>query len=495
MRRPWRHRGWMLPAALLCVVPAWAHVGSKDVFQQVTAGPYKLFVTLRPPTVIPGLAGIEVRALKADGGGEVSGVRAAALPLMGMASRLAPVAEPLQRSGVDRAFFSGSVWLMTPGSWQVRFEVDGTAGVATAAVPVPAVALSMLPMKRGLGWLLTGLAGMLTLWGVSIVAGAVREAQLGPDDEPDAERKRRARVAGGFALLAAIVLLVGGDRWWKVEARGYAGDLYHPLRLRTALAGDVLTLTISMGGDSDTVHVPMADNDLLPDHGHLMHLYAIRWPEMDAAFHLHPELVSGWTLRETLPKMPVGQYRLFADIVHANGFPETLTATIAVPSDMNGGALEAEDAEGFPAGVSAGELGAVYRLPDGYSMVWDKPASLTASVATEFRFKLLDASGQPAGDMQPYLGMAGHAAFVKVDGTVFAHTHPEGSAAMPAVMLANPDSMEAMPGMAAPVVGPVVAFPYGFPTAGRYRIFVQMKHGVVVETGVFDAEVHDFRGE
>jgi hypothetical protein len=33
--------------------------------------------------------------------------------------------------------------------------------------------------------------------------------------------------------------------------------------------------------------------------------------------------------------------------------------------------------------------------------------------------------------------MAGHAAFVKTDGTVFAHTHPEGSAAMQAMMLAN----------------------------------------------------------
>jgi hypothetical protein len=35
-----------------------------------------------------------------------------------------------------------------------------------------------------------------------------------------------------------------------------------------------------------------------------------------------------------------------------------------------------------------------------------------------------------------------------------------------------------------------VGFPYGFPTAGRYRIFIQMKHGSKVETGVFDAEAH-----
>ena len=34
-----------------------------------------------------------------------------------------------------------------------------------------------------------------------------------------------------------------------------------------------------------------------------------------------------------------------------------------------------------------------------------------------------------------------------------------------------------------------VSFPYGFPTPGRYRIFVQMKHGGTIETGVFDATV------
>ena len=32
-----------------------------------------------------------------------------------------------------------------------------------------------------------------------------------------------------------------------------------------------------------------------------------------------------------------------------------------------------------------------------------------------------------------------------------------------------------------------VGFPYGFPTPGAYRIFVQMKHGSTVETGSFDA--------
>ncbi len=137
-------------------------------------------------------------------------------------------------------------------------------------------------------------------------------------------------------------------------------------------------------------------------------------------------------------------------------------------------------------------------------MVWDRPAVLTANTAYTFRFRLLDASGNSASDVQPYMGMAGHAAFVKTDGTVFAHTHPEGSAAMAALMLANDTggggamAHEGM-NMDMPMSGEMtqpsepisntVEFPYGFPSSGRYRIFVQMKHGPTVETGAFDATV------
>lgn len=190
-----------------------------------------------------------------------------------------------------------------------------------------------------------------------------------------------------------------------------------------------------------------------------------------------------------LPAMPAGKYRLYADIVHASGFPETLTAELEVPPDMAAAPLAGEDASATPPALSLGELGTNYKLPDGYSMVWDRPSELRANTAYIFRFRLLDGAGKPAGDTRPYLGMAGHAAFVKSDGTVFAHTHPEGSAAMQAMMLANSmDMSEDMPSEAE-AIPPTVEFPYGFPSPGRYRIFIQMKHAKTVETGVFDAEV------
>jgi hypothetical protein len=118
-----------------------------------------------------------------------------------------------------------------------------------------------------------------------------------------------------------------------------------------------------------------------------------------------------------------------------------------------------------------------------------------------FKFKVEDKDGNPAKGMEPYMGMAGHAEFLSSDMSVFAHIHPAGSASMAALELANagrtagtaaidgsmPGGM-VMPMMAGPLE-PEVSFPYGFPKAGEYRIFVQVKRAGQVETGVFDAHV------
>jgi hypothetical protein len=280
-----------------------------------------------------------------------------------------------------------------------------------------------------------------------------------------------------------------------VDAADYANGIYHASEMRPVLHDGVLTLTI---GDPDKDHeggwTAVKNRALLLDHGHVMHLYAIRMPQMDAAFHLHPVPTGSVGMSERLPAMPPGEYKLFGDIVYANGFPETEVTTLTVAPNAVHGSLGEDDASAAPPPLSAGELGASYKLPDGYTMVWDKPATIVANRAYAFQFTLVDPSGKPATDVQPYLGMAGHAAFVKTDFSAFAHTHPEGSAAMPAMMLANGEAAGEMGPMAMDAAAqkplpPTVSFPYGFPSTGRYRIFIQMKHGGTVETGVFDAEV------
>ena len=431
--------------SLLLLAPfAHAHVGSKDVFETVHAGPYTLYVTVRPPNVIPGVATVEVRS----SGAPISGLTITPLPVTGEASKHPPAADPMRASASDPAFFTGAVWMMASGTWQVRFEITGTAGAQQASVPVLAVPVATLRMQRGMGVTLGLLGVLLIVTMAGIVAASVRESSLAPGAAATPQRARIGRFAmlGSLALMAAIVVL--GAKWWNVEAASYAENVYKPLPLQATLNGDDLTLqpgTLRPNASARfRIKDPAADRFLL-DHGKVMHLYAIREPEMDAVFHLHPDLTSANGFQMKLPAMPPGEYRLYGDIVHGNGFPETLLATLDIPPGMHGGALAPDDAEASPAPLEAGELGPSYKLPDGYTLVWDRPSALHANTAYTFHFQLLNPQGKPASDVQPYLGMAGHAAFVKTDGSVFAHTHPEGSAAMADVMLADASSLDSTP--------------------------------------------------
>jgi hypothetical protein len=247
--------------------------------------------------------------------------------------------------------------------------------------------------------------------------------------------------------------------------------------------------------------------DVIPDHGHLMHLFLLRVPELDAMWHLHPDPIAGDGFVADLPDMPAGRYQVFADVVDPRGYPWTLVGSVDLPQ-IAGKPLAGDDSmwSGGPL-VSSAAHSTNSPIPDGGHIVWQRPAGpLKAGVPLEFIFAVQDKDGRPARDMEPYMGMSGHAEFVRSDLSVFAHVHPAGSVSMAALELAQdglsnaadsaqmPISMPmpstmSMPMAEAGPLSPEVRFPYGFPRAGDYRIFVQIKRGGHVETGVFDARV------
>ncbi len=433
-------RGVVLSAALALL--AQAHVGSPDIYLDGKAGAYELFVTVRPPTVIPGVAELEIRC-ETPG---VREIRAVPMPMAGVGARFAPVPEKLKVSSRDAQFFTGSLWMMTPGSWQVRLTVEGSKGQGALAVPVPSAALATKKMQRGLGIVLVGLGIFLVGGLVAIVGASVREAKLQPGDEPGFESRRRGRIAMSIAFAVLIGVVWFGDRWWSSEANSYEQDVYKPLRMNAALnRSGVLTLKLTDPGwlkprrpGFRNILFERRIDDLVPDHDHLMHLYLIRQPGLDVVFHLHPDQVETGAFRLNLPSMPAGTYKLYADIVHANGFPETMVATIDLPQ-VNGRALAGDDSSGtaIPWSANVTQSGK-FLLPDRYRMEWVRESSpLRAKEPVLFRFRLLDPQGHAPGDMALYMGMPGHAAFVKTDGTVFAHIHPSGSVSMAALMLAQ----------------------------------------------------------
>jgi hypothetical protein len=448
---------------------ALAHVGSPDVFLDGQAGPYRVFVTVRPPYAVPGVADVEVLATSPDAN-DVRDVRIVPLPLTGAGAQFAPVPDVAMRSPDDPRLFTGQLWMMSAGAWQVRVAVSGDLGEGSLSVPVPTLPQATLAMTRPLRALLFGF--MLVLCGgfVSIISAIARESRLEAGETPGPRERRRGRIAGLIATCGVVGAMFFGNWWWTAEASSYARYVYKPLQATTTLADDGrLRLDLRDPGWISSRRL----DDFVADHGHLMHLFIVT-PALDRLWHLHPNDVAAGAFEVRLPDFPQGRYELFADLVHRTGVSETVTGQLETPA-IRGVALTGDDSAWSADTTDEGRI------------VWVRDGQpLRTKRLTMFTFRVEDGAGQPASDLELYMGMPGHAIFVRRDLRVFAHVHPSGSAPMAAIEIAMPASQSHTHPDRLP---PTVSFPYGFPEPGDYRIFVQVKRSGRVVTGVFDAHV------
>jgi hypothetical protein len=496
----------------LCV--AWApvahaHVGSPDVVHEGSAGPYRLLVSVVPPQVIPGVAEVEVDSLDAD----VRDVKLVPMPLQGDGARFAPTPDDARPIAGTPASYVARLWMMSAGSWQVRVTASGARGQGELVVPVPALPRRTPGMQASLGAVLAALLLFLGCGLVSIVGASVAEAQLPYGKRPAPSQIRRSRIARVIATVVVTLAVWGGNVWWNAEARAYSRNVYRPIGMTATVENGALSLQLLNPGWLSTRRL----DDWVPDHDHLMHLYMIRVPEMDRVYHLHPTpSESGDRFTHPLPPdVLAGRYELYGDVVHATGLPETAVAEIDLPS-VTGPPYADPDDTGASAPpispLSTADLARTsFPLTEGTMFFVHDAAPLRADRVEHLVFRVDDEKGQPAKDLELYMGMQGHAAILRHDHSTFAHIHPSGSVPMAALTVAawgaDPGSprgpqkhdmasmhsmpdMPDMPDMKEDAALPsVVSFPYRFPSPGTYRIFVQVKRRGRIETGTFDASV------
>ena len=180
-------------------------------------------------------------------------------------------------------------------------------------------------------------------------------------------------------------------------------------------------------------------------HERRMHLILAR-RDLTGFQHLHPkQLTDGtWTTRVRIEDP--GSYRLFADFAR-DGESTTLATDLRVdgPADLRP----------LPAPATAA------RSDHGYDVALEREGS-------QLRFTV-SRDGETV-HTEPYLGAGGHLVALREGDLAFLHVHPsehgdEGG---------HDDS---------------IAFETEFPTAGRYRLFLQFKHEGRVHTVAFTQEV------
>jgi hypothetical protein len=454
-------------AGLLWALPLFAHVGSPNAFFDGNAGPYPIRVVVKQPGVVPGLADITVRTPAAATHVAVKPVK------WDVGEAGSPPADDAARIGGEPGAWAASLWLMARGSYSIYVDVDGPQGHGRAIVPVTAVATLRLPMPMPLQIILAVLGAMLVCGAVSLIGAGAREAVLPPGAEVDATHRRRGRIALGMGALVVVALVARGNAWWNEVDADYRKTLFKPLHIKTAVdQAGVLDLFIDDRGWATGRFSP-----LMPDHGKLMHLFLVG-ESKDALAHLHPIALTRDHFRASVPPLPKGRYRLFADITHESGYAQTLVDTVDVQAAA-------------PAKSDPDDAAYIRGQPQQVTMAMTSPASLRANDEGDLRFVVRDATGRPA-TLEPYMGMLGHTVIVADDFTMFVHLHPMGSVSMASAMKFAerdklPHDMAAMTS-SGPGDG-VVSFPYAFPRKGRYHVWVQTRLNGEIVTGAFVVNV------
>ena len=478
-----------------------AHIGSPDVWFDGMAGPYRVLVHVEAPPVVPGIATINVRA--ADPG--VTRVTAFVNTFDATGGTPPPdVAAPVPD---NPPWYRTRFWVMSTGSNSVTVTVSGRQGDGTVVVPLVALPGRRLEFNGPLAILLAIVGAVLALGLFTIVGATVRESVLPPGVEPDAPRRRRARFAIARAMVVVAIAIAGTGAWWRSEDADFARGLYRPLAVRATLDAATatprleLTITDSLWAHRHDVAWLRArrlaqTSDLIEDHGKLVHLFVISADGRSAFAHLHPTTADTVTFSAPLPELPAGTYSVFADIVHASGLTQTLTTTVSVPGTSSSSPNADTDADDSwalgRAGADGGSADSLRSaLVDGTVLVWDRNRMpIVAGEEAGLRFHATPPAGDTAS-LEPFLGMAGHAVVVRDDGKVFIHLHPLGTISLAAQARLTRSAPTAMSHAmtTAPGASDLLYFPYAFPKAGTYTVWVQVKRHGRVLTGSFPVTV------
>jgi hypothetical protein len=183
-------------------------------------------------------------------------------------------------------------------------------------------------------------------------------------------------------------------------------------------------------------------HDFTPLHDRLLHLIVVN-RELTVFHHVHPTLAADGTWSVRLPAVGPGSYRAVADF-HVDGGPRLALGTdLVVPGEYRPTTP--------PAPARTVHV-------DGYDVTLASTQGRGGVDAIDLTVRT---GGRLVTDLQPYLGASGHLVAMRAGDLAYAHVHP----------------LEYEHG--------TIHFEATLPAAGRYRLFLDFKHGDEVRTAAF----------
>jgi hypothetical protein len=298
-------------------------------------------------------------------------------------------------------------------------------------------------------------AALAAVFGIAAFAGATvgpdRDGATSGEDAADGHGSEgRSAASEGAARDGHDMNSAGAD---SSAGRGHASAAAADAVRGLAVSSDGLTLAIDRTRFEAGRHgrlafrilgdrgVPVRDFDV--EHEKRMHVIVVR-RDGTGFQHLHPRMAADGTWTVPLTLRDAGAYRVFADFSH-DGRPRTLAAELTVNGDA--------DYRPFPSPATSADAG------DGYAVNLDTRAPRAGEEA-ELGFEIT----RDGRTVQPeaYLGARGHLVALREGDLAFLHVHPDENS---------------------------LAFAAEFPSAARYRLYLQFKHGGEVRTAAFTQAV------
>jgi hypothetical protein len=225
---------------------------------------------------------------------------------------------------------------------------------------------------------------------------------------------------------------------------------------------DVALLPRAAGGGAAGLSLAVRDPDtgdlvtrFIEVHERPLHLFVIS-RDLERFDHVHPERREDGTFALKY-ELPAGEYMLIADFLPASGTMQMLQRAIVTPGFSGPLFAPAPTPAVSPLEQTAGGL----RIRVEHEPLRPRRESL-------LRFVVSDAvSGEPATDLEPYLGATGHLLIVDHELSTAVHGHPEG----------------------ARTTGPLVTFGPVFPGPGVYKMWVQVQRRNEIVTAAFVVRV------
>jgi hypothetical protein len=271
------------------------------------------------------------------------------------------------------------------------------------------------------------LTGLLLVFGVAVAVGsAVGPTNRAAQQADEAEHG----MSGDAAALPQGLSVANGEFRLVAGTEGFTPGRERELRFRIE--------------DRDGATV----RDFDVEHEKELHLIMVR-RDLTRYVHVHPvEQADGsWTV--PLRFRDPGTYRVFADFTASGAERTTLGTDITVPGRAQAEPLPAPDARA---------------ATDGYDVAISSEARKGDERELAFT---VTRSGAPV-QVEPYLGADGHLVVLRQGDLAYLHAHTEEHA----------EGEE----------GPI-RFMVEYPSAGRYRMFLQFKHEGRVHTVAFTQEV------